>query len=93
MSAQESHVESLSQRELRNESGRVLREVAEGHSFVLTNSGVPVGRLVPLDEHHPTLPIARRARRRGGWAELGIERKVTSRSLSDTLDELREDRL
>ena len=33
----------LSQRELRNESGRGLRAVSEGRSFVLTNSGGPCG--------------------------------------------------
>lgn len=30
---------TFSQRELRNESGRVLRAVSEGHTFLLTNSG------------------------------------------------------
>lgn len=86
-------MESLSQRELRNESGRVLRAVSEGHSFVLTNSGVPVGRIVPLDAPAPSLTIARPARREGGWAALAIERKTGTKSLAETLDELREDRL
>lgn len=86
-------MESLSQRELRNESGRVLRAVSEGHSFVLTNSGVPVGRIVPLDAPVPALPIARPARREGGWAALAIERKTTERSLAAIVDDLREDRV
>lgn len=85
--------ESLSQRELRNESGRVLRAVSEGHSFVLTNSGMPVGRIVPLDAPPPALTIARPARREGGWAALAIERKRTERSLTAILDDLRGDRL
>ncbi|MEE6283130.1 type II toxin-antitoxin system Phd/YefM family antitoxin [Georgenia sunbinii] len=89
----EPQVESLSQRELRNESGRVLRAVSEGHSFVLTNSGVPVGRIVPLDAPAPGLTIARPVRREGGWAALAIERKTTAQSLAATLDDLREDRL
>lgn len=93
MSTPESQIESLSQRELRNESGRVLREVKEGRSFVLTNNGVPVGRIVPVDSPAPALVIARPARREGGWSALGIERKATSRSLAETLDDLREDRL
>ncbi|WP_152365332.1 type II toxin-antitoxin system Phd/YefM family antitoxin [Microlunatus speluncae] len=92
MSAAEPWPESLSQRELRNESGRVLRAVSEGHSFVLTNSGVPVGRIVPLDAPAPTLAIARPARRKGGWAALAIERK-TGRDNAAILDDLREDRL
>ncbi|WP_408641666.1 type II toxin-antitoxin system Phd/YefM family antitoxin [Solicola gregarius] len=65
MSVTEPSAESLSQRELRNESGRVLRAVSEGRSFVLTNSGVPVGRIVPLDAPAPALTIARPARREG----------------------------
>ena len=67
--------ESLSQRELRNESGRVLRAVSEGRSFILTNNRVPVGRIVPLDEPAPGLRIVRPARRKGGWAGLGVKRK------------------
>ncbi len=93
MSSGRPQMESLSQRELRNESGRVLRAVGEGHSFVLTNHGVPVGRIVPLDAPAPTLPIARPARRDGGWAELAIDRKTSDRSLAATLDDLRGERL
>ncbi len=93
MSDAEPRLRSLSQRELRNESGRVLRAVGEGQSFVLTNSGVPVGKIVPLDEPTPTLRIVRPAQRRGGWAELGIARRTETRSLAEILDELREDSL
>lgn len=42
MKKAESQVVSLSQRELRNESGRVLRAVGEGRSFVVTDNGTPV---------------------------------------------------
>lgn len=93
MSDDKPQVESLSQRELRNESGRVLRAVSEGRSFVLTNSGVPVGRIVPLDAPAPALTIARPARREGGWAALAIERKATEQSFPAILDDLRGDRL
>lgn len=93
MSISDPQAESLSQRELRNESGRVLRAVAEGHSFVLTNSGVPVGRIVPLDATAAPLPISRPARRDGGWKALAIERQVSVHSLTETLDDLRGDRL
>lgn len=88
----EPQLKSLSQRELRNESGRVLRAVSEGQSFVVTNRGVPVARIVPLEEPAPALRIVRPARRQGGWAALGIARKVGAPSLAETLDELREDR-
>jgi len=93
MNTIEPPAEHLSQRELRNESGRVLRAVSEGHVFVLTNSGVPVGRIVPLDAPAPALTIARPARRQGGWSALEITRKATEQSLTETLEDLRGDRL
>lgn len=93
MGVSEPEAESLSQRELRNESGRVLREVGEGHSFVLTNRGVPVGRIVPLDAPAAALTIARPARRIGGWAALSPQRSEADRSMTQIIDELREDRV
>lgn len=92
MGAQEQSVESLSQRELRNESGRVMREVAQGQSFVLTNRGVPVGRLVPIDAAPSGLPRVRPARRTGGWANLAPKPRAGDRAVSEVLDELRGDR-
>lgn len=38
---------TISQREMRNESGRVLREVEQGQEFTVTRRGSPVARLVP----------------------------------------------
>ncbi len=40
--------EAISQRELRNDSGRIMRALEEGHSFVVTRNSVPVGELRPL---------------------------------------------
>ena len=40
--------EQISQRELRNDSGRIMRALGEGKSFVVTSSGRPVGELRPL---------------------------------------------
>lgn len=93
MSATEPQLESLSQRELRNESGRVLRAVGEGQSFVLTNRGIPVGRIVPLDAPAATLPIVRPAKRAGGWAALKPQPAQSDRPMSRIMDELREDRV
>lgn len=89
----EPHVESLSQRELRNESGRVLRLISEGQSFILTNRSVAVGRIVPLDAPAPTLPIVRAAKRVGGWAALRPQPIESDRPTSRIVDELREDRV
>jgi prevent-host-death family protein len=41
----------ISQRELRNQSGEIMRELDEGQSFVVTRNGVPVGELAPLRRH------------------------------------------
>lgn len=38
----------ISQRELRNESGQIMRALEAGESFIVTRGGVPVGELVPL---------------------------------------------
>lgn len=40
-------VETISQRQMRNESGEILRRVQAGESFIITNNGVEVAKLVP----------------------------------------------
>ncbi|TMD13043.1 MAG: type II toxin-antitoxin system prevent-host-death family antitoxin [Chloroflexi bacterium] len=37
----------ITQRELRNESGEIMRALDRGESFVVTRNGVPVGELTP----------------------------------------------
>lgn len=43
--------ESITQRELRNDSGEIMRRLDQGESFVVTRNGVPVGELTPLRRH------------------------------------------
>ena len=38
----------ITQRELRNGSGEVMRALDRGEAFVVTRNGVPVGELLPL---------------------------------------------
>ena len=38
----------ITQRELRNESGEIMRALDRGEAFVVTRNGVPVGELTPL---------------------------------------------
>jgi prevent-host-death family protein len=38
----------VTQRELRNESGEIMRALDRGESFVVTRNGVPVGELTPI---------------------------------------------
>jgi prevent-host-death family protein len=39
---------SITQRELRNQSGEIMRAVDAGASFIVTRNGVPVAELIPL---------------------------------------------
>lgn len=41
----------ISQRELRNDSGRIMRALTEGETFIITRNGEPVGELTPLRRH------------------------------------------
>ena len=38
----------ITQRELRNDSGEIMRELDRGESFLVTRNGVPVGELTPV---------------------------------------------
>jgi prevent-host-death family protein len=40
--------EVITQRELRNDSGEIMRRLDQGEAFVVTRNGVPVGELIPL---------------------------------------------
>lgn len=39
---------TISQRELRNDSGDIMRAVEAGESFIVTRSGLPLAELLPL---------------------------------------------
>jgi prevent-host-death family protein len=41
----------ITQRELRNESGEIMRRLDEGETFIVTRNGVPVGELTPMRRH------------------------------------------
>lgn len=38
----------ISQRELRNNSGEIMRRVDQGETFIVTRNGVPVAELIPI---------------------------------------------
>lgn len=42
---------TITQRELRNESGEIMRSLDRGETFVITRNGTPVGELAPLRRH------------------------------------------
>ena len=41
----------ITQRQLRNDSGEIMRGLDRGETFVVTRNGVPVGELAPLRRH------------------------------------------
>ncbi len=43
--------EQISQRDLRNDSGRIMRALDDGSTFIVTRHGTPVGELRPLRRH------------------------------------------
>ena len=43
--------EYITQRELRNDSGRIMRALYDGQTFVVTRRSEPVGELRPLRRH------------------------------------------
>ena len=38
----------ITQRELRNNSGEIMRQLDQGASFIVTRNGIPVGELSPV---------------------------------------------
>jgi prevent-host-death family protein len=58
-------VRTITQRELRNDSGSVLREVQAGQTIIVTRNGVPVAELrpVPPRQFVPRAVIADSAQR------------------------------
>jgi len=42
----------ISQRELRNNSGKIMRAIKKGESFIVTSNGEPIARLSPLHDRH-----------------------------------------
>ena len=72
---------TITQRELRNDSARVLREVQAGETLVVTRNGVPIAELRPVQP--------RRFVPRGTIAEAaGRAPRVDARRLRADLDAL-----
>lgn len=43
--------QTITQRELRNESGEIMRRLDHGETFIVTRNGTPVGELTPMRRH------------------------------------------
>lgn len=44
-------MKEITQRQLRNDSGEIMRGLDEGNTYVITRHGTPVGELIPLRRH------------------------------------------
>ena len=80
----------IPQRELRNESSKILREVEKGAEFIITNRGRPVARLTGLKNvHSPRLAYTPASRPLRLGAENRIQLPISTKEILDTVREER----
>ena len=83
---------TITHRELRNESGRILREVQEGQSFIITNNGEPVAALQPIASN-PLAGVRHEPRKPGSrFRDLIPEKGTSNESALEALMYLRGER-
>ena len=94
----------IPQRELRNNSGEILRRVEAGESFVVTTRGRPVAEVIPIRraedaERTPDRPgyiggrkIVSPATDRSTWVFPTPTKSTTGETIQDAMDFLREER-
>lgn len=81
-------MKSISQRELRNQSGEIVRGLARGESYRITSRGVPVGMLTPLGRSALEELTLREGTQQMSFPE-GVAR---GERVADVLDDLRGER-
>lgn len=89
MSAQPEHI---SQRTLRNESGRILREVKAGAVYVITSNGEPVAEIRPIASDPLAGLTVRRARPGASFRDIVPEPGRSDETALESLLFLRGDR-
>ena len=82
----------ISQRQLRNDSGAVLRSVEAGESFIITNNGRPVAELRPISADPLAGLKVRRAKPGARFADIKPERGRSDETALESLMFLRGDR-
>jgi prevent-host-death family protein len=55
-------MKTISQRDLRNDGGKILDAVEAGETYTINRNGKPVGELRPLGRRRTFVPIAELAR-------------------------------
>ena len=90
--------ETISQRELRNDSGAIMRRVEQGECFTVTRNGIPVADLIPhgratSDRHRRFVPVADIAAGVGRLPDWDVERFLAElRELDAAVDDNSADR-
>lgn len=82
-------MKTISQRELRNDNAKVMRDIEEGETYTVTRHGVPVARIAPITDDSD-LRCVKPAKQRLDPTQLTPVRSVLS--TSEVLDDLRDDR-
>ena len=82
-------VKTINQRTLRNDNAKVLDEVENGETFIVTRNGTPVARVVPVGSE-TGLRIVRPAKKR--LDPYALRRVKSDVSTAEVLDDLRGDR-
>jgi prevent-host-death family protein len=79
-------MQTITQRELRNDNAQIIRAVEQGESFTVTKHGVPVAHVIPVT----TDADLRRAKAaKPGRRVTDLPRVKGSRTTSDHLDDMR----
>ena len=77
----------ISQRELRNDSGAILREVQAGQAIVVTRNGVPVAELRPVSRRRFVLrAVIAEAARRAPRVDAGVFRADLDAVVNQSVD-------
>ncbi|MFB8388006.1 type II toxin-antitoxin system Phd/YefM family antitoxin [Microbacterium sp. NPDC055910] len=83
-------MKTISHRDMRNNSAEVLKRVAAGDSYTVTNHGTAVAQIIPIGRTAADLPLAQPATRQGGFSSL--PRRRVDGTITEALDDLRGER-
>lgn len=82
-------MKTISQRELRNDNARVIRDVVGGKAFTITRNGVPVARLSPYSDDSGLRCLKPAVRK---LDPTRLTRVVSRHETAEVLDDLRGER-
>lgn len=84
--------EHISQRQLRNDSGAILRAVQQGARYIVTNNGTPVAELRPIQPDPLAGLVVRRAKPGARFRDIVPQQGRSDETALESLLFLRGDR-